>query len=141
MTLVSSIRAQSQHRHLHLLRVLRGPGRVRRLGVPVTRSVIWDGTPLSWNWTARSRPKFNAGRPRCREQPLGRRTPTAHRLLVSLTHGWCLARLGRGVRDCRSLIGCPLFAVWLTHGLRVPGHRWAGVAQEGIALLEAAVPS
>jgi hypothetical protein len=60
---------------------------------------------------------------------------TDHRLLVSLIHGWCLARLGRGVWDCRSHIGCPLFAVWLTHGLRGPGHRWAGVAQEGIALL------
>ena len=59
----------------------------------------------------------------------------AHRLLVSLTHVRCLARLGRGVRDCRSHIGCPLFAVWLSHGLRGPRRRWAGVAQEGIALL------
>ena len=31
--------------------------------------------------------------------------------------------------------------VWLSHGLRGPGHRWAGEAQEGIALLVVAVPS
>ena len=42
---------------------------------------------------------------------------------------------------CRSHIGCPPAAVWLSHGLRSPGTAGSGVAQEGIALLEAAVPS
>ena len=31
--------------------------------------------------------------------------------------------------------------VWLSHGLRGPGHRGLGVAQEGIAQLMAAMPS
>jgi hypothetical protein len=35
----------------------------------------------------------------------------------------------------------PTALVWLSFGLRIPDAAKVGVAQEGIALLEAAVPS
>jgi hypothetical protein len=65
----------------------------------------------------------------------------AHRLLVNWTYDRSPARLGRGDRRDRSLIGCPpRFGV--AHSWRAPRRSpWRGGAPEGFAQLKVALPS
>src|SRR4051812_36488212 len=49
--------------------------------------------------------------------------------------GWC-----RGVRRVALTRGCPPVRVWLSSGLRPRRAPWRGVAREGTARLEVALP-
>ena len=60
---------------------------------------------------------------------------------VSLTVGPVPARLGLGVRACRSHFGCPPWC-GLSFDLRIPGRRQGGRGSRGVcAQLEVALPS
>src|SRR5215213_6212496 len=64
----------------------------------------------------------------------------AARLLVDFRYGIGPARLVSRCPAGRSLLRLPTGSVWLSSGLRPRRAPWRGVAQEGIARLEVALP-
>ena len=63
------------------------------------------------------------------------------RLLRDWTNDLAFARLGRGVRRDARNAAAHLTWVWLSNGLRPCRAPWRGVAQEGTAQLEVAMPT
>src|SRR3954465_14588249 len=68
------------------------------------------------------------------------RVGRARRLLVDFRYGIGLARLVSRCPAGRSLRRLPTCRVWLSSGLRPRRAPWRGVAPEGIARLEVALP-
>src|SRR5215218_10100980 len=78
----------------------------------------------------------------CRTQPRseGPHSSSGQRLLVDFRYGAGLAGLVSRCPAGRSLKRLPTGLVWLSSGLRPRWAPWRGVAQEGTALLEVALP-